>query len=181
LNGEARAGASIPKPAFVAGTKLPETAGQAASRVNPAGLGSDVKGIEDISRRLPGSGRLREISNNQQAAAREVLANKATSATGAATSTSAEAIEQNAANAAESARQAGSAKYQEIGKAASGADLNGPVGVAHNILQDDSLAKVLPKSTRDALGKVATSLTEREGIARQIYGKGFGDLDATQH
>ena len=178
--------AAIPRPISVGGTELPETVGQAASRANSTGIGSDIKGVEDVAKRIPGSEGLRDVSNKQQAAAREILADKASTAvsgTPAQVSKAPESIEQNAANAAEAARQAGSAKYEELSKAASigsGADFTKPVEAANSILSDDTLAKVLPKSARDALGKVAASLTDREEIAHQIYGKAFSDLDGAK-
>ncbi len=174
---------AIPKDPVVAGTELPRTVGQAASEANPAGLGADVKGIEDVARRIPGSGRLREISTKQQAGARQILTDKArTAVPGEAVeaSNAPESIEQNAANAAESARQAGSAKYQELAKAAADAEFDKPVEAAHSILQDENISKVLPKSARDALNKVASGLTGREEISQQIYGRPFADLDAAK-
>lgn len=174
--GEA-AEAAIPKNPEVARTELPRSVGQAAADVAPTGIGSDIKGVEDVARKIPGSESLRDISTKQQAGARDILANKAKLATGAETSNAPEAIEQNAANAAEVAKKAGSAKYEELGKAAEGADLTKPVEAAHSILTDDNLAKVLPKSARDALGKVASALSEKEEISQQIYGKPFADLD----
>lgn len=176
----ASAEAAIPNNPKIAGTELPRTVGQAASDANPAGIGADVKGVEDIARKIPGSGKLRDISTEQQAGAREVLADKSKAATGAEVSAAPESIEQNAANAADAARQAGSAKYEGIGKAAKDADLSKPVEAAHSILTDDTLAKVLPKGARDALNKVASSMSEREEIAQQIYGKPFSDLEAAK-
>jgi hypothetical protein len=120
--GEA-AEAAIPKNPEIAGTELPRSVGQAAADINPTGIGSDIKGVEDVARRIPGSESLRDISTKQQGGAREILANKAKTATGAETSTTPESIEQNAANAAEAAKKAGSAKYEELGKAAEAADL----------------------------------------------------------
>jgi hypothetical protein len=175
--------AAIPDAPVIAGTTLPETAGQAASRANPGGIGGDVKGVEDVARKIPGSEGLRSVSSAQQDAAREILANKAREAVPGnqeTFSSAPESIEQNATNAAEAARKAGSAKYEEIGKAAQGADFTKPVEAAHAILSDDSLVKLLPKSAREALNKVASSLSEREEIAQQIYGKPFSDLDAAK-
>lgn len=178
--------AAIPPPISVGGTELPETVGQAASRANSTGIGSDIKGVEDVAKRIPGSEGLRDVSNKQQAAARDILTDKARGAVPGNQQTfsnTPESIEQNATNAAESARQAGSAKYEELSKAASigsGADFTKPVEAANSILSDDTLAKVLPKSARDALGKVAASLTDREEIAHQIYGKAFSDLDGAK-
>ena len=178
--------AAIPKNPTIAGTELPRTVGQAAADANPTGVGSDVKGVEDIARKVPGSGALRDISTEQQAGARQVLTDKAATAVPGQpveASNAPESIEQNAANAADAARKSGSAKYEELAKEAgigSGADFTKPVEAAHDILSNDTLAKVLPKSARDALGNVASSLTNRAKIARQIYGKAFGDLDATK-
>lgn len=171
--------AAVPKEPVIAGTKLPETVGQSASRANPTGIGSDIKGVEDVAARLPASGKLRAIGESQQGAAREVLANKAAK-TGAETSTAPEAIEQNATAAAGKAREAGTAKYQAIGEAAKDADMGKTIDTAHSILGDETLAKVLPRSAKDALGKVGESLEERESIAKQIYGKPFNDLDAAK-
>jgi hypothetical protein len=178
--------AAIPEAPVVAGTTLPETVGQAAARANPGGIGADVKGVEDVARKIPGSEGLRATSAAQQDAAREVLANKAREAVPGnqqTFSSAPESIEQNATNAAEAARTAGSAMYEELGKEAavgSGADLTKPVEAAHSILSDDTLMKLLPKSAREALSKVSSSLSEREEIARQIYGKAFNDLDAAK-
>jgi hypothetical protein len=108
-----------------------------------------------------------------------ILANKA-AVGGAETSAHPEQIEQNFTNAAEQARQHGSAKYQEIGEKAKDADISEPTSVAASILSDPETSKILPKSTRDALGKVAAGMTERENISRQIYGKAFSDLDDSQ-
>lgn len=238
----ASAEAAIPKNPKIAGTELPRTVGQAASDANPAGIGADVKGVEDIARKIPGSGKLRDISTEQQGGARQVLADKLNNATqypnaepaaepsgeptddphtqarfdvaqklvrgemtpqqaadaldqipvtpapkvaatktgGAVTSAAPESIEQNAADAADAARQAGSAKYEEIAQGAQGADFTKPVDAAHSILQDENIAKVLPKSARDALNKVASGLSEREEISQQIYGKSFNDLDTAK-
>lgn len=175
-----QASAAIPKALTVAGTELPETVGQAASRANPAGIGTDLKGVEDVARRIPGSEGLRSVSTAQQGAAREVLANKAAEATGATTSTAPEAIEQNATNAAGAAKAAGSAKYDAIGKAAANADFSPAVQAAHDILQDESTIKVMPKAARDALGKVGSSLAEREEVSQAIYGREFSDLRPEQ-
>lgn len=73
--------AAIPAAEKVAGTTLPETTGQAAARANPIGIGQDVKGMEDVAQKLPLSGALRKIGQDQQGAAREVLATKLNKAT----------------------------------------------------------------------------------------------------
>lgn len=171
--------AAIPKPSTVAGTTLPETVGQAAAKTNPIGIGSDVKGMEDVASKLPMSQPLRKVGQAQQGAAREVLATKAAT-TGADVSKAPEAIEQNIANAAQKAREAGSAKYEAIGQAAKDADVSKAVEAAQSILTDETVSKILPKQAREALGKVSQSLAERESIAKQIYGKGFNDLEPTK-
>src|SRR6266853_5203835 len=55
------ADAAIPRAPVVAGTELPETAGQAATRANPVGTGSDVKGMEEVAQKLPLSQSLRKV------------------------------------------------------------------------------------------------------------------------
>ena len=169
---------AIPAAPVIAGTTLPETVGQAAARANPAGIGTDIKGLEDVAKKIPGSKALRNVSTAQQTGAREILANKAAEATGAQTSPAPEAVEQNARNATEAARQAGNAKYQAIGEVAQGADLTKTVEAAQSILEDEATMKVLPKGAREALGKLAGSMADRETLARQLYnGRSFSELD----
>lgn len=171
--------AELPESTTIAGTELPLSIGQAATTINPEGVGPTLTGLENMSKQLPLSGPLKGISRAQQAGAREVLAGKAATS-GAEVSSAPESIEQNFANAAEKTRQEGSAKYEAIGQAAEKADLSKPTEAAFSILQDQELAKILPKSARDALTKVGSALTERDGIARQIYGKVYGDLEESQ-
>jgi hypothetical protein len=168
----------LPKTETIAGTEVPLTVGQARAASVPGG-GTTVRPLEDLTRNLPGGGPLRSVAADQQGAAREILANKAAT-TGAETSSAPTSIEENAQRAAEAARTKGGALYQEIGRSADKADLTPTVDAAHSILTDDSLAKTLPRSAREALGKVASSLSEKESIARQIYGKGLSDLDEAQ-
>lgn len=186
--------AAIPEAVEIAGSKLPETVGQAATRANPIGVGSDIKGMEDVAAKLPMSGPLRKISEGQQAGARDVLANKAAQvaedasaskagaqqAAPAATakmSSSPDAIEENATNAAQAIREAGNAKYEAIGQAAKDADISKAVDAASSIVSDDAVSKLLPKSARDSLSKLTQSVTERDSIAKQIYGKNYNDLE----
>jgi hypothetical protein len=189
------ADAAIPRAPVVAGTELPETAGQAATRANPVGVGSDVKGMEEVAQKLPLSQSLRKVGQDQQGAAREILANKAKEVakdadaskaadtgqpignTASRIRTNPEAVEENISNAAQSIREAGNAKYEAIGQAAKDADVSKAVESAQSILQDENVSKILPKSAREALSKVSQSLAERESISKQIYGKGFNDLE----
>lgn len=178
---EAEAAEALPKSETIAGKELPITVGQAVTKANPESIvGPSLSGVENMTKNLPFTGGpLKAVGRAQQAGAREILAGKAAK-TGAEVSSAPEAIEQNFTNAVDKAHEQGSAKYQAIADAADKADLSKSVNSASSILNDSELVKVLPKSAKDALGKVASSLTEQETTSRAIYGKAFGDLEDSQ-
>lgn len=167
---------TLPKTATIADTELPLTVGQARAQVLPGKGGVNLKPLEELTKQLPGGGPLRRVAAEQQAGAREILAGKAAK-TGAEVSSAPDAIEQNFANAVEKTRQEGSAKYEAIADAAKNADLTPTTQSAVDILGDPETAKLLPPSARNALAKVGAAASERDAIARQIYGRAASTLD----
>lgn len=166
----------LPSTETIADTDLPLTVGQGMTKANPAGAGPFVQGAEGMAKGLPLSKGLRKISSGQQAGAREILAGKAEKM-GADVSTAPEAIEKNFLNAAEKVRQQGHAKYEAIADAAKDADLAPTTQAAVDILGDPETTKILPVAARNALAKVGAAASERDAIARQIYGRAASTLD----
>ena len=174
----------------IAGTSFPLSRGQAMTEANPAGAGPMVRGIEDITKGLPGGQPLRDIDQAQQAGARDVLANKAATAAGVEADASPDAIERNWTNAIEAKRSQAADLYDDIAAASDSNALPNPIDLTHTrataiaMLNDKTVAPLLPTRARRALEAVAGGASEEaDMVAQQMYGRPYAQLapDQVQH